>query len=308
MKMLTPIDITDSMILAGTTVSEPAASETAWVSGGTYIAGQRRIRTSTHRTYLCAANHSGSAVPPEQDSLHWTDDGPTQKWAPFDVYSNTAAQSTGSMTYVLQPGYFNAIGLYGLTGASVQISIKDAPGGTVIYNQSVPLYESAAGWYEYLFVQPQLLTKLIISDLPIRPSAELSITVSAASGAPVQVGMIVVGDYQSLVGDLAEFGGTKYGATAEPVTYSYIDTDEYGNVKIKRRHNATSMRATVVLPQAHVDRALAMIQGVLDVPVAFVAVDQSGYAGLNVFGLCSARVSYDSFNDGTIDMTVKGMI
>lgn len=308
MKMLTPIQITDSMILAGTSVAEPAASETAWVSGGTYTAGQRRIRASTHRVYLCTANHTGSSTPPESDAARWVDDGPTQRWAPFDVYTSTAAQGTGNLTFVLQPGYFNAVALYGLVGSTVQVTIKSAPGGAVIYSRTVSLYESAVGWYEYLFVQPLPLTKLILSDLPIRPSAELTISVSASASATVKIGMIVAGDYQSLVGDLAEFGGTRYGASAEPVTYSYIDTDAYGTVTIKRRHSATSMRAVVVLPLVYADRALAMLQAVLDVPVAFVAVDQAGYAGLNVFGLASTRVSYDSLGDATIDLTVKGMI
>ena len=34
----------------------------------------------------------------------------------------------------------------------------------------------------------------------------------------------VWGDYRSLLGDGATFGGTEAGASAEPVTYSYINT------------------------------------------------------------------------------------
>jgi hypothetical protein len=308
MKTLTPITITDAMLLSGTTVTEPAASETAWVSGGTYVAGDKRVRSTTHRVYRCAVGHTGITTLPENDTTRWVDDGPTQRWAPFDNYVSTGASGATSLTYVIQTGYVNALALYGLVGTSVTLSIKDSPTGTVIFNKTYSLYESAPNWYEYLFVEQKSLTKLVISDLPIRPLATMTITVAAATGAAVDVGMIVPGDYQSLLGDSSGFGGTTYGASAEPVTYSYINTDEYGKTTIVRRHAATSMRATVTLPRAQADSALAIIQGVLDVPVAWVATDASGYAGLNVFGLGSARVSYDGFNIANIDITVKGMI
>jgi hypothetical protein len=308
MKILTPLTITDAMLLPGTTVAEPAAGETAWASGAAYVVGDRRIRATTHRVYRCAVAHTGSTTPPESDPARWVNEGPTQRWAPFDHYVNTGATATGSLTYVIQTGYANALGLYGLVGTSVSVNIKDSPTGAVVFNQVFSLFESAPNWYEYLFVDPKPLTKLIIPGLPIRPQATLTLTVSAAPGAAVGVGMVVPGDYQSLLGDSAVFGGTLQGASAEPITYSYIDTDEFGTTTIKRRHAATSMRATVAMPRAQADQALAVLQQVLDVPVAWVATDAQGYAGLNVFGLGNARVSYDSFNTANIDITVKGMI
>lgn len=307
MKFIRPITLTESM-LKSSTVSEPAATEAAWQSGGAYAAGDLRIRASTHRVYLCTSSHSGSAIPPELDVARWTDAGPTLRWAPFDFYISTAAMSTTSLTYVLQPGYFNAFALYGLTGTQLSVVIKDESGGSIIYSHVAPLYEDPAGWYEYLFVAPRAITQVSKTNLPIRPDAEVSITVSAASGQPVGIGMITLGDMVDLLGDLAEFGGTEYGATAEPTTYSYIKTDDFGNTTIVRRHRATGMNASVALPRINADEALRQIQTVLDVPVAWVATDAAGYAGLNVFGLGSARMSYDSPEIAKLQITVKGMI
>lgn len=307
MKLIDPIDITPSMIGAATTVAEPASSETAWASGGNYVVGYKRIRTATRRVYKCAVAHSGSTTPPELDTARWVDDGPTLRWAPFDIYTSTAATATTSLTYVLSPGFFNVVALYGLTGASARIVIKDAPGGTVVYDQTYSLYEGAAGWYEYLFTTPRAIAKIIAKDLPIRPTAELAITITAASGQPVGVGMIVVGDYKSLLPADADWGGTQDGATADPVTYSYINTDEFGTTNIKRRHSATGMQASMVLPRVGADAALDIIRSVLDKPVAWIATDAAGFDGLNVFGLGSARVRYGP-NKSTIDLTVKGLI
>ncbi len=309
MNFIKPITITSAMIAAGTSIAEPAAGETAWVSGATYSLGAEVIRATTHRRYVAKQDHTGRSQLPEQDGAYWTDVGPTQRWAPFDQYVSTGASSTTSLTYVLRPGYVNAMSLYGLVGTSISITLKDEPGGTTIYSQSGPLFDDPAGWYEYLFIPPSPITKLSRSNLPIRPDAELTITVSAASGQPVGTGMIVLGDLVDLVGDLSEFGGTEYGAQAEPVTFSHIKTDEFGETTIVRRSAATSMTAKIVLPAKNADDALRLIQDVLDVPVAWIALPNNPkYKGLNVFGLGSARVAYENFSIARIDLTVKGMI
>ena len=307
MNVLLPLTITPEMIGAGTSIAEPAVGETAWVSGGTYAVDDLRIRTTTHKVYSCVQAHSGRTALPENDAAYWLEKEPTQRYMPFDSYSSTAAKSTGSITYVLSPGYFNALALYGLVGATLSVVIKDAPGGTIIYSYEGELSEPPAGWYEMLFLPQKKLDRLVLKNLPIRPTAELTITVSASAGNPVAIGLIALGDYRALAGD-ADWGGTKYGASAEPVSYSYIKTADDGTTKIKRRTAATSMRATVILPRREADAALALIQAVLDVPVPWVATSAAGYAGLNVFGLGSASVSYDSDTYATINLTVKGMI
>lgn len=308
MNYLRPITITDAMIGAGTTVPEPATGETVWASGGNYTAGDARIRATTHRRYLCKQTHNGRSTPPEEDPEYWEDVGPTRRWAPFDQYVSTGASGTTSMTYVLTPGYFNALALYGLAGTHIDITIKDEPGGAAIYSYSTDLYEPPAGWYEYLFLPPRPITKLFLKQLPIRPNAELTIHITSGAGQSVGIGMIALGDLVTLVGDLAPFGGVEYGASAEPVTYSYIKTDDFGNTTIVRRHKSTGVNAKIVLPERNADEALRLIQEVLDVPVAWIATGKPSYSGLNVFGLGSARVSYEAPGLARIDLTVKGMI
>lgn len=307
MNIIIPIQITSAMIGAGTTISEPAAGETAWISAGTYALGDLRIRTTTHRVYECVQAHSGRTALPEVDAAYWLDKSPTQRYAPFDIYTSTEATSTTSMTYVLTPGYFNAVALYGLTGLSLTATIKDVSGGTVIYTTTYDLTEPPLGWYEYLFSPRKAISKVILKDLPIRPASELTLTITAGSGAAVGVGMINVGDYTSLLGE-SDFGGVNYGASAEPVSYSYIKANDDGTTTIVRRVSATSMRATVTVQADQADQALAKIQSVLDVPVSWIAKDTKGYAGLNVFGLGSASVGYDGFKHATLNISVRGLI
>lgn len=311
MNILVPITITDAMIGAGTTIAEPAAGETAWVSAGNYVLGDRRIRTTTHRVYECVQAHTGRSALPEDDTAYWLDAGPTQRYAPFDTYTNTAATAVTSITYVLNPGYFNAISLYGLTGTQIVVSVKDAPGGTEIYRYpstgAASLTEPPTGWYDYMFGKRRPIQKLVLSNLPIRPTAELTITVTAASGSAVGIGMINVGDLTPLLGD-AEWGGVTGGASAEPTSYSYIKTNDDGTTTIKRRGKSTNLRATVVIPRQKADAALATVQQVLDVPVSWIATTSQGFDGLNVFGIGSCSMSYDSFGIATLQVNVKGLI
>jgi len=311
MNILVPITITDAMIGAGTTIAEPAAGETAWASAGDYVLGDRRIRATTHRVYECVQAHTGRTALPEVDTAYWLDAGPTQRYAPFDTYTNTAATATTSITYVLNPGYFNAISLYGLTGTQIVVSVKDAPGGTEIYRYpatgAASLTEPPTGWYDYMFGKRRPIQKLVLSNLPIRPTAELTITVTAAAGVAVGIGMINVGDLTPLLGD-AEWGGVTGGASAEPTSYSYIKTNDDGTTTIKRRGKSTNLRATVVIPRQKADAALATVQQVLDVPVSWIATTSQGFDGLNVFGIGSCSMSYDSFGIATLQVNVKGLI
>lgn len=303
MNIINPITITSAMIGAGTSLTEDATS--AWTSG-TYAVGDLRHVVSTHRVYKCAVAGSRT-ISPNLDPTNWVDVRPTNKWAPFDPYTSTAATATTSLTYVLTPGYFNAMALYGLTGAQYSLSIKDAAGGSVIYSRTGYLSEDPLGWYEYLFGTLKPLSKLVFTQIPIRPASEITLTLTAASGQPVGVGMIVCGDYVSLAGT-GEWGGTQYGASAEPVTYSYIKTNDDGTTQIVKRHAATNLRASVMLPRAEADAVLQQMQRVLDVPVAWIATDAAGYTGLTTFGLGSGAMSYDSFGIANFNITVKGLI
>jgi len=304
MNILIPIEITDAM-LSSCSVAEPAAGETVWTAG-TYSVGDRRIRTTTHRIYECVAAVSGS-TPPESDATHWLDAGPTARWAAMDSYISTQTTATTALTYVLRPGFFDAIALYGLTGISLQITLKDSPGGAVVYSDTVLLEEDPLDWWDWAFGQPKPLTKWFVKDLTLYADPELTITITAASGEAVGLGMLVIGSLTPMVGD-STWGGTQQGASATPQTYSYIAYDDFGNVTIKRRPAATGMSFKVSMPREQADFALALVQRVLDIPCACIATDAPGYQGLNVFGLISGSMSYDTFGTATFSGSVKGMI
>lgn len=306
MNILIPFDVTDAM-LTSSTIAEPSAAETAWVSAGTYAVGDVRIRATTHRRYEAQAAITGSTTPPEDDPTRWLDVGPTDRWALFDAEVSTQSRIVTPLSYVLRPGFFNSVGVAGLDGAVLSLTLKDDPGGTVVDSRTVDLTEPPLDWYDWAFGRINALTKVVLDGFVPYPDPELTITITAAPGVTVGAGMLALGDMVPLAGE-SDFGGTTQGASAEPVTYSYIATDEYGTTSIKRRKATTDLRCEVVMPRAEADNAVAVLQRVLDMPAFFIPTQTPGYAGLIVFGLGSGAVRYDSPNVATASVFVKGMI
>ncbi len=306
-RVLVPITITDAMILGGTSVAEPASSETAWVSAGTYTAGQERIRATTHMVYECSVGHTGRTALPEVDTGYWFEKRPTSRWAPYDDYANTKCSTVTTLTYVLQPGFANGMALYGLEGEAYSMTVKDAPGGTVTKTASGDLYEQAAGFYELLFAPVQQRTQLSFDDLPISPTAEITVTITATAGQPVAIGTLKVGDWRQFIGDGA-FGGTRYGAESDRTSYSYRQYAIDGTYKTIKRPNSRDVRAQVVIDAEQAMYADAILAEIIDTAVPFEAAGLDRYAYLNTMGFVNGKLRADSYGTTILDLTIKGTI
>lgn len=304
-KVLVPLKIVEAMLVSSS-IAEPAATETVWSASGTYVVGDVRIRLQTHRRYKCTLAHTAVTTPPESDTTHWTDDSPTSKWAMFDAKTSTATCATSSLSVVLSPGFFNAIALYNLSGDRIDVTVKDAPGGNVLYSYSGVLHGPYVDEYDYCFGPVRENTKLVLSGIPLSPLAEMTITVSASEGTSVGIGMLCVGDMRDLL--IGNWGGVEHGATVELVDFSYIKTDDFGDATIKKRRSASDMAISVVLPKDDADYALSCVQEVLATPAAWVATTAAGYAGLNVFGTGSGSLVYAGPCYATLNIKVKGLI
>lgn len=305
MNIIVPISITSSLIGAGCTLAEDPTA--AWTSG-TYAIGDERHVVSTHRVYRCAVA-GASAVSPELDQTRWQDRRPTNKMAPFDIYTSTAAKTTATdIVYPITARFCNAVALYGAVGTTYDVTVRDVAGGAVIYNKTGRLREPSRGWYSYLFGGRRPLAKVIAKGIPIRPAAEITISIHAGAGAMRALGMIVLGKYRPLIG-LGPWGGTEHGASAEPVSYGYVRTEDDGTTTWQPGHSATNLRGRVVLPRNQADQAVLLLQEVLGIPVACIATDAGGYSGLSTFGIIStAPVSYDESDKASIDISVKGIV
>lgn len=307
-RILAPIVITPAMIKAGTTLAEPATAygEVAWVSGGTYALND--LRTYSGSVYKAASAHTGRTTTPDLDPTYWVRQGPTLRQAPFDDYTSTTASATGTLTYVLQPGFFDGVNLYKPVGSAYSITVKNAPGGTVTASQSGDLYAQALGLWELAFAPLPALEKVTLDNIPISPTAEVTITITNGASGPVAVGDIKVGGWRLLTGDAAAFGGVEYGAQGERKTYTTRKYNLDGTYTTVKRGSYRDVRCTVVLDAEQAMYLDATLAEITDVAVPFEASGLARYGYLSTMGFVSATLSPPSFGTTRAELTIKGNI
>lgn len=305
-RVLVPINVMSTMIKAGTTIAEPdiAGGEVGWISGGAYVVDDKR--TSNGSVYSCLLNHSTRTVRPELDPQYWLREKPTHRAAPFDDYANTKARATGSLTFVLQPGFLNGVALYGIEGASYSVVVRDAPGGTVIAEWSGDLYVQASGLYELLFSPLPALEQLSFDGIPIAPAAEVRITISSGIDQPVAIGSIKVGDWRQFIGEGA--GGTEFGADSTRKSYTFREYAKDGTYKMVRRAGSRDVRFTVVIDAAQAMYADAILGETQDVAVPIEASNLPNYAYLNTCGFIDATMRAVDAATTNLSVQIKGNI
>lgn len=306
-RILVPVSITAAMVGAGTSIAEPdtTVGEVAWVSAGTYALDDQR--TYEGSIYSCVKAHTGITKLPPNDQTNWLRYGPTNRMAAFDDYTTTPAVGTTSLTLVLLPGFFNGIRLDGLVGSSISLTLKDAPGGAVVWSFSGDLWEQALGFYELLY-QPLLQLKTLSFDgLPLHPNPELTITITGATGADVKVGSVMLGDWRILIGD-SSFGGVSYGANSSRKSYTHWEEKTDGTYSIIRRPSRRDVQCQAQFDAAQAMYADALLGEVIDRLVAFEASDLPRYGYLNTVGFVSGSITAETYSTSRIDLQIKGSI
>lgn len=307
--VLAPISVTDTMVKSITTngVTLPEDTRPAWSSTAIYGIGDQVY--SGHRVYESVQPNNTGKDPTVLSNQYsaagiatwWIDAGPTNRFAMFDTLISTQTVALGPLTIVLTPGAFNGIALFGLDGDALEVSVKDAAAGNIVYRYSAPLEGSQpTDYYDYFFLPFKPQTQFIATGLAPYSSSEIAITVSKASGT-AKIGMVALGDMKPL-------GAPLRGASVEPVDYSYISTDAFGNTTIRKRNNATGLTIQAKLDVEDANEVLRTVKDLLGVPVVVVGSTASGYENLTVFGLLSGRLQYDDYNEPTLNATVKGLI
>lgn len=310
--ILVPLRISGGMIKEGTTIPEvdPARDEVAWVSGGNYVAGDERV--SEGSIWICSQPHSGRTALPSQDGKYWSRGQPSNRWSPFDDYESTPARANGSLTYVLDPGFFTSAYMSGLVGEAIEINVTEGAVGPSLMDPPGPLvvdlWEQAMGLWELLFVPLGVRSSFSLDGMALHPSARLTLTVRNASPtAPVALGTLMLGEWQSVSG-VGGSGGVEYGAEAELKSNGFIKYDLDGGWHIVKRPSSINLRLPTVLDAAQADYAVALLRSVLDRPVAVRATNVPGYDYLNTVGLITGPLTASDYSTARASLKVTGAI
>lgn len=243
MKVIPPFSIAPLT----SSIAEPATGETEWVSGGAYNVGDVRILAETHRRYECTVAVTGSATSPDVDTAHWRDDGPTNKWAMFDIKNKVQTVAAGAALVVeIQPGRrINAICLRGLNGASVRIEMQ--VGASSIYDKTFNLLlRNTTTWSQYMYGSFRVRDAMVRFDLPMATAAVIKITVAPTAGE-ARCAAVVLGMQEDL-GTIVD----------EPVSdrlgFSKIERDQFANATFNKRPGVPQNNHTVRAPASRLNR------------------------------------------------------
>lgn len=313
--ILVPVDIVNtpgalvSITAGGTALAED--TNPAWASGTTYTAGQRVYLLSTHRVYEStgAAGNAGKdpslAVNQYNASgiaTFWIDIGPTNRTAMFDGLVTSQTLAASPLVITLAPGAFNGFALFGIDADSFSVEVLEGPGGAVIYSEpTTPLEGSMPGdYYEYFFDRFKPLRQLSRFGIDPYGSAQIKLTLNRATGN-VGLGMFAIGD-------LRPVGVPLKGVSVEPMDFSSIVQDKFGNASVRRRANSTGMSISTVMDEEDANVVLQTVKDTLGVPCVVVGSNAMLYEWMTVFGTISGSMSDQSYPYVTLKLTVRGFI
>lgn len=298
MSIIKPNVLTDAGLTSSTAPENDFAE---WAAATAYAVGAKVIRLSTHRIYerLVAGT---TATAPESDTTNWLDIAPTNRWAMFDNAVGTVTTVASNLTVVLRPGGTSGLALLELVGLQAQITMKDAPGGTIIYSKTVVLDGTMiTSFYEWFYTDLAQLTDLVLTDLPVHfVSNELTVSITGTSN--VSCGICHFGEVEHI-------GQTQAGASVGIVDYSKKTVDAFGNYSITQRAFSKRSDIKLVTEAAQFNRIFRALASVRSTPCVYIGTESVGFEPLIVYGFYkdfSIDVAYPSFH--LCNLSIEGLI
>ncbi|NTV25939.1 MAG: hypothetical protein HGB01_06985 [Chlorobiaceae bacterium] len=285
MKVIKPVPITEAVLVSS---NVPESEPLIWNASTSYVLGDRVMRPTLHKIYVCLVA-GVDATPPESSALlstpHWAEYGPTNRWAMFDNQASTETVKSSPIEVAIKPGIVNALALINVYGTKVKVEMTY--GGETVFSESRNLDMSElTDWYDYFFAGFDLITQTVFTGLP--PFAGGEITVTIESVGTVSCGALIVGSAY-------EIGDIKYEPTVEIQDYSVKQTDEFGTTTFVQRKYAKKLECALWLENNRLNSVFGLIASLRAIPSVWIGSEDIRMGILTVFGwyaVCSITIPY----------------
>ncbi len=277
MQLIKPVTVTDS-ILTATNITEDDYA--VWDSGTAYVVGDKVISTVTHRIYEALIDNTnvdptGTAT----DPATWLNIGATNRWKAFDQKISDPVVNATSIDYTLSDPNSNitSVALFGLKGASANVTVTDATEGEV-YNKTISLLDNRniVDWYTYFFEEQVQREQAQFLDLPPYLGSDVEVTVTANSGEDTELGQLVLGF-------LSGIGLTTYGTSISIEDYSRKEVDAFGNFIIVQRDFAQLADFDVQFETQNARKIQRTLADFRATPIVYVGSEDTSY-GTTIYG------------------------
>lgn len=301
MKVIKPLNITDSVLLSSTV---PETDHPAWNASTVYSTGNRVIRTNVHRIYeyILDVSESNSSLP-ELTPSRWLEISPTNRWNMFDSKVGTVTTVPLNLTVSLSTGIVSGVSALGLSGKTAQVQMKDSVGGTIVYDRTITLDGSLiTSFYEWFYEDFEQLTDISLTDLPSHYyNPEVIFKVQATTGN-VSCGTFVVGKAYTL-------GQSQYGASVGIISYSTKQADTFGNITVVKRQNSKRNNLQLMTDKSLFNKTFKLLSELDSIPCIYIGTEVLGYEPLIVYGFWkdfSIEVAYPTMNLTNIE--IEGLV
>jgi len=280
MKIYTLSDITlVSSNVAGSTYDE-------YASGTTYATGNN-VKVSFESDgvtpifpvleYESLADANQGNYPPDSPAK-WSEIGAENRCKMFDAYLNTQTANTDDIEVVVNANNVNAVGLFGLYGASV--TLKLVRNTVTLKEETIDLriFVPQTGWYAWLYQSSVYgISKLIWEFGKHATGTTLEITITARSGAAA-CGIVALGNGKGL-------GTTVYSPQTGIDDYSVTAEDALGRTYLSQGNYADRAEIDMWVPNAdhdYVRQQLVDARGI----ASMYDLNNSGtaYQSLQIYG------------------------
>lgn len=261
--------------LTSSTATETVA---AWNAATSYALGAKVLRTTTQRIYSCLVAGVNAELPETVGSTRWVDVGPSNRFAMFDAEVGSITTATGGLGVVLLPGAITGLAAQEISGANaVSVVLKDAPGGTTVFSQTVDLeFPNVFDIYDWFFAPYETRGDFQLLDLPEFDGCELSVNFMGVGA--VGCGLLAAGPAQ-------EIGSTEAGAKVGRVNYSIKSVNAFGRTTLTKRGSARTMDLQVWIERPVLNRITRLLDQIKDEPCIFIGDEADGLEALIAYGI-----------------------
>lgn len=287
-----PIDCTAPGVLTATDAVDAAA----YNAGTAYALDD--VVSYAGRNYTCIqAPNTGHT--PSTEPLWWADTGVINSLAMFDASVQTATTAVGGLEWTLSVGRFTCIGLMGLVGQSVTITIED--GATLIYTETRTLQTTDGTYYGFCFEELGQTDTTVFTGLMSSPTCTVTISIATAPASVAECGLCVIG--KQFFAGWAQYG---FGSPLEDRGRYYLDTLK-NPVALERGYSKGATGVLVVERTAYNRLMKFLSDHIGEVMLWVAAPDQNDLAGAVVFARYTGAVPViESHSQITLSLELAG--
>ena len=278
-----------------------------WVSGTAYTVGNevRRFSDGAYRTYEALIANTGEdpalGTTDGNGNPYWLATGTTNRWAMFDGSVGSPSTDTTDIVVTYTPGTaVNALALFNVLGASVNVTVTSVLGGGQVYNETQQsLGTRGPGYWKFYFGGVEQRTRFQFFGIPPYPDMVVTVTVAASSGQAM-IGELVFGkefvigeDVLGMEPRIKDYSTNEFNAT-------------FGYNVLVVRQTRRRLSITTMIDENRADTVFDKIQSLASQKVVWIA---DKYASGIIYGFYSDFIpAHNTYKVVQAQFKIEGLV